>query len=77
MYLECSLVCTRAPRACLGYINRCSDCYNMFSHILVWVLYTPEIGFVVTLVSQPCTLLVVLWWMTSGQTFAIMKSSRR
>jgi hypothetical protein len=62
---------------CLGYINRCSDCYNVFSHILVWLLYTPEIGFVVTLVSQPCTLLVVLWWMTSGQTFAIMKSSRR
>ncbi len=27
---------------CKGYINRCSSCYNAYSHILIWLLYTPS-----------------------------------
>jgi hypothetical protein len=47
--------------------NRCSDCYNIYYYIMLWILYSPEAYFGVILVSQPLTLLFLLWAMTSGR----------
>jgi hypothetical protein len=57
-----------------GSINRCSDCYNVFSHILIVYLYSPDVFFAMISVGQPLALLVVLWGMTSGHTLHIMKT---
>ena len=46
--------------------NRCSDCYNIWYYILLWLLYTPGVHFSVVLVSLPLALLVALWGMTSA-----------
>jgi hypothetical protein len=51
--------------ACPDYVDRCSSCYNVYSHMLVYLLHTPEFFFSVILLSQPATLLVALWGMTS------------
>jgi hypothetical protein len=55
--------------------SRCDKSYNSFVHMLVWIELTPEIFFVPTLLSQPVTLLVTLWGMTSGQTIAVMRAN--
>ena len=60
--------------SCPTYTNRCSNCYNVYSHVLVWLLFTPELHFPVALVCQPVALLVTLWGMTSGHTIDSMKS---
>jgi hypothetical protein len=60
---------------CVPYVNRCGDCYNVFAHVQVWLLHTPELFFAVALISQPVALLVALWGMTSGQTLQIMRAS--
>ncbi len=54
--------------------NRCSDCYNIWYYILLWLLYTPDVHFCVALVSLPLALLVALWGMTSGRTLEAMRS---
>jgi hypothetical protein len=55
--------------------TRCDEILNSFSHMLVWILYTPDFFFFVMLLSQPVTLLVTLWGMTSGQTIAVMRAN--
>jgi hypothetical protein len=55
--------------------NRCSECYDMYTHMFMWIVYTPSLIFAVALVSQPVALLVALWGMTSGQTLALMKAN--
>jgi len=55
--------------------NRCSECYDVYTHMFMWIVYTPSLIFAVALVSQPVTLLVALWGMTSGQTLALMKAN--
>jgi hypothetical protein len=59
--------------ACPNFTDRCSDCYNVFSHMLIWYLYSPDVVLSVVLVSQPVTVLVMLWGMTTGRTFSILK----
>ncbi len=61
---------------CPGFSNRCDKCYNTYSHMLVYLLYTPEFMFCTVLISQPLALLVLLWGMTSGLTLAIMKAGQ-
>jgi hypothetical protein len=60
--------------ACPNFTDRCSDCYNVFSHMLIWYLYSPDVVLSVVLVSQPVTVLVMLWGMTTGRTFGILKA---
>ncbi len=60
---------------CSGYTDRCNGCYNLYSHIIVWLLSTPDFCFSVAFISQPFTLLVALWGMTSGQTLAIIQNA--
>lgn len=62
---------------CEKYTNRCSACYNTFTHIFVWLLYTPGVFFCIAIISQPIPLLVALWGMTSQQTLVIMGQSRQ
>jgi hypothetical protein len=56
-----------------GTTARCDEKNNVVGLMLVWILYTPELVFFVTLLCQPVTLLVTLWGMTSGQTIAVMR----
>jgi hypothetical protein len=60
---------------CDSYINRCSSCYNLYYHMLTWILYTPSFFFAVSLIGQPVVLLVALWGMTSGQMLAVMRDN--
>jgi hypothetical protein len=60
---------------CDTYTNRCSYCYNLYTHMFVWLLYTPTIYFVVLLMGQPVVMLVALWGMSSGQMLALMKAN--
>jgi hypothetical protein len=53
--------------------SRCRSCDNVFTLMQMWLLYTPEILFSITLVAQPVALIVVLWGMTSGQTLDVMR----
>jgi hypothetical protein len=57
-----------SSRECPTYTNRCSDCFNNFTLIQVWLIYSPEFFFAVVLISEPVALLVALWGMTSGYT---------
>jgi hypothetical protein len=55
----------------------CADCHNVYTHITVWMTYTPEFQVLIVLVSSPVALLVALWGMTSNATLQLMKSSQR
>ena len=58
---------------CPGVTDLCdSTCYNVFTLIFWWTLFTPEFQVTIVLVSSPLTLLVVLWGMTSRQTLHAM-----
>ena len=65
-------------RRCPGVTGFCDpSCHNQFTHMLVWMLRTPEFQVTVVLLSSPLTLLVALWGMTSKQTLQTMKSKER
>jgi hypothetical protein len=53
---------------------KCRPCGNIYTNILVTLLYTPQLYFALALISQPVVLLVALWGMTSGQTLRLMKA---
>ena len=64
------------------YGSRCSDdpcdpCYNEYTHISIWMTYTPEFQLTIVLISSPLTLLVALWGMTTRFTLQLMKSAER
>ena len=62
-------------RRCPGVTSPCDpSCYDVFTHMHVWILNTPEFQGTIVLVSSPLTLLVALWGMTSRQTLQAMKS---
>ncbi len=60
---------------CETYINRCSSCYDLYTHIFTWLIYTPTFFFAVLLIGQPLVLLIALWGMTSNQMLAAMKTN--
>ncbi len=44
------------------YVDRCtSSCYNGYSHLFVYLMYTPQIYFSVALISHPAAMLATLW----------------
>jgi len=51
----------------------CPEPYNDFSHMQLFLLYTPELQMLVVLISSPLALLVALWGMTSGRTLQAMR----
>jgi hypothetical protein len=55
-------------------VNPCdSSCTNVFTHIALWMLFTPEFQLIVVLVSKPLPLLVALWGMTSQRMLHAMR----
>jgi hypothetical protein len=63
---------------CPGVRGFCDpSCNNVFSHISMWIVNTPEFQVMVVLISSPLTLLVALWGMTSKLILQTMKSSQR
>ena len=58
--------------------NLCdASCYNVYSHMQLWLLYTPEFQLTVVLISSPLAMIVALWGMTSDRTLQRMQSNRR
>jgi hypothetical protein len=60
-------------RECPSFINRCSDCFNTYTHITVWLLYSPGFFMTVTIISHALALLVALWGMTSSRMMHSLK----
>jgi hypothetical protein len=51
----------------------CPEPYNDFTHMQLFLVYTPELQILVVLISSPLALLVALWGMTSGRTLQAMR----
>ncbi len=65
-------------RRCPGVTSPCdASCFNVYTHMSQWAVYTPEFQVTVVLVASPLTLLVALWGMTSRQTLHAMKSKQQ
>jgi hypothetical protein len=63
---------------CPGATSNCdASCYNEYTHLSVWMNYTPEFQLMVILISSPVAQLVALWGMTTKSMLQLMKSSRR
>jgi hypothetical protein len=62
---------------CDQFIDRCSSCYNNYTYLQVWMLYTPEFHYIIVFVAQNAALLVALWGMTSGRALEIMRNNRK
>jgi len=54
-------------RACSGKSVCDASCFNVYTHIYFWIFRTPEFQLTIVLLSKPLPLLVVLWYMTTGQ----------
>ena len=65
-------------KTCPGVTSICdASCTNVFTHMSVWMNYTPEFQMMVVLVSSPLALLVVLWGMTPKQMLQTMISGQQ
>jgi hypothetical protein len=65
-------------RRCPGVTGLCdASCNNVFTHILTWMVHTPEFQVTIVLLSSPLTLLVALWGMTTRQMLQTMKSKEQ
>jgi hypothetical protein len=56
---------------------QCSECYNVYTYILVWILATPEFYFSVIIISAPVASLVALWGMTSERMLNFIYFSQK
>jgi uncharacterized membrane protein len=65
-------------KRCPGVTSLCdASCHNVFTHMHIWMVSTPEFQVTVVLVSSPLTLLVALWGMTSRQMLQAAKSEEQ
>lgn len=48
-----------------GFCN--SECYNLYTHIVFFILFSPEFTLSIVLISKPLPLLVALWGNTTGR----------
>ena len=64
-------------KECPGAKTACDACYNEYTHIVVWMAYTPEFQQAIILISSPVAQLVALWGMTTKSTLHLMKTSKR
>ncbi len=51
----------------------CPEPFNEFTHMQLFLTYTPELQMLVVLIASPLALLVALWGMTSGRTLQAMR----
>jgi hypothetical protein len=54
-----------------------ASCYNVYTHISIWMNYTPEFQSTIVLISSPLALLVALWGMTPRSTLHLMNARKR
>ncbi len=65
-------------KTCPGVTGLCdASCRNVYTHMHVWMVSTPEFQVTIVLLSSPLTLLVALWGMTSRQMLQTMKSKEQ
>jgi hypothetical protein len=65
-----------AEKGCATGSSDCDAlCWNAFTHIVLWINYTPEFQSMIVLVSSPLALTVALWGMTSKIMLQIFKHS--
>jgi hypothetical protein len=60
-----------------GTSGLCGSCHNVYTHLFIWMLYTPQFQLMVILISSPLALLVALWGMTPKAPLQLMKSRKR
>ena len=60
-----------------GTSGHCGSCHNVYTHLFIWMLYTPQFQLMIVLVSSPVALLVALWGMTTKSTLHLMTTSKR
>jgi len=64
--------------ACASSAKKCDDsCFNMYSLMQTWLIYTPEFQLIVVLFSSPLALLVALWGMTTDKMATLMCRPRK
>jgi hypothetical protein len=64
-----------APCPQSAYVDRCtSSCYNGYSHLFIYLMYTPQIYFSVALICHPAAMLATLWGMTSGRLIEMIRA---
>jgi hypothetical protein len=56
--------------------NPCNECKNVYSHILFWILFTPEFQQVSTIIASPLAQLVALWGMSGARVLEQMPLQR-
>lgn len=56
---------SKISRECQGFSVCDASCFNEFTHMLFWMIRTPELQLVIMLISNPLPLIVALWQMTS------------
>jgi hypothetical protein len=54
-----------------------ASCYNVYTHISIWMNYTPQFQSMIVLLSSPLALLVALWGMTPRTTLQLMNARKR
>jgi hypothetical protein len=52
--------------------SECSPCKNVFSHILSWILYTPQFQQATMIIASPLSQLVALWGMSGVRSIEQM-----
>ena len=52
------------------------SCRNVYSLMLIWILYRPAFQLLVILLSSPLALLVALWGMTNKRMLELMNAPR-
>jgi len=68
----CASICSTLPQELI-----CPHPFNMYTHMYLYLNYSPEFQLLVVLISSPLALLVALWGMTSGRTLHAMRESRK
>jgi hypothetical protein len=68
----CLNVCADTPES-----QVCPQPFNQYTHIQLYLNYSPEFQLLVVLISSPLALIVALWGMTSARMLRAMKRSAR
>jgi hypothetical protein len=64
------------PNQCPENQSYCdSFCYNIFTHMTAWMLFTPQFQLSIVLISSPLALIVALWGMTSKHLIRLINKS--
>jgi hypothetical protein len=63
---------------CAADAGKCDvSCFNLYSLMQTWLIYTPEFQLIVVLISSPLALLVALWGMTTDNMMKLMFRRRK